>query len=195
VVRLRPALIFKREAAWGIRKVFVGRLLPGALLRPERIPLVPRHPRLVFQALHTRDVAEAYRLALLSDARGAFNVAADPVLDGEELGRALDARPVPVPGALLKGAVVASWRLRLQPTAPGWIDLAFAVPVLDTDRIRRELGWRPTVSAGDALRELLDGLADGAGAATPPLEPESPRERASTGMRPSRTPSAEEGTG
>ncbi|HEX2043478.1 MAG TPA: NAD-dependent epimerase/dehydratase family protein [Acidimicrobiales bacterium] len=190
VVRLRPALIFKREAAWGIRKVFVGRLLPGPLLRPERIPLVPRHPRLVFQALHTRDVAEAYRLALLSDARGAFNVAADPVLDGEELGRLLGARPVPVPGAVLRGAVAASWRLRVQPTTPGWIDLAFAVPILDTGRIRRELGWQSTVSAGDALRELLEGLADGAGAPTPPLEPESPRERVSAGMRPSRTPSA-----
>ena len=193
VVRLRPALTFKRDAAWGIRKVFVGRLLPGPLLRPERIPLVPRHPRLVFQALHARDAAEAYRLALLSDARGAFNVAAEPVLDGEELGRVLGARPVPVPGAVLRGAVAASWRLRLQPTTPGWIDLALAVPVLDTARIRRELGWRPTVSAGDALRELLEGLAEGAGAPTPPLQPESPRERLSEGLRPSRTPEAEEG--
>lgn len=193
VVRLRPALIFKREAAWGIRKVFVGRALPGPLLRPERIPFVPRHPRLVFQALHTRDVAEAYRLALLSDARGAFNVAADPVLDGEELGRVLGARPVPVPGAILRGAVAASWLMRLQPTAPGWIDLALGVPLLDTTRIRGELGWRPTVSSGDALRELLEGLADGAGAPTPPLEPETPRERVAAGMRPSRTPAAEEG--
>jgi UDP-glucose 4-epimerase len=193
VVRLRPALIFKREAASGIRKVFVGRLLPGALLRPERIPLVPRHPRLVFQALHTRDVAEAYRLALLSDARGPFNVAADPVLDGEELARILGARPVPVPGPALRGVVAASWRLRLQPTTPGWIDLALGVPLLDTSRIRRELGWQPTVTSGDALRELLEGLADGAGAPTPPLEPETPRQRVSAGMRPSRTPAAEEG--
>ncbi|HEV3402197.1 MAG TPA: NAD-dependent epimerase/dehydratase family protein [Acidimicrobiales bacterium] len=193
VVRLRPALIFKREAAWGIRKVFVGRLLPGALLRPERIPVVPRHPRLVFQALHTRDAAEAYRLALLSDARGPFNVAADPVLDGEELGRILGARPVPVPGPALRSVVAASWHLRLQPTTPGWIDLALGVPVLDTSRIRRELGWQPTVTSGDALRELLDGLADGAGAPTPPLEPETPRQRVSAGMRPSRTPAVEEG--
>ena len=192
VVRLRPALIFKREAAWGIRKVFVGRLLPGGVLRPERIPLVPRHPRLVFQAVHTRDVAEAYRLAVLSDARGAFNVAADPVLDADELARVLGARPVPVPGAVLRGAVTASWRLRIQPTAPGWIDLAFAVPVLDTSRIRRELGWQPTVTAGEALRELLEGLADGAGAPTPPLEPETPKQRLAAGMRPSRTPEAEE---
>jgi UDP-glucose 4-epimerase len=138
-------------------------------------------------------VAEAYRLALLSDARGPFNVAADPVLDGEELGRILGAKPVAVPGPALRGVVAATWRLRLQPTTPGWIDLALGVPILDTGRIRRELGWQPTVSSGDALRELLDGLADGAGAPTPPLEPESPRQRVSAGMRPSRTPAAEEG--
>jgi UDP-glucose 4-epimerase len=172
-VRLRPALIFKREAASGIRKLFVGRLLPGALLRPDRIPVVPRHPRLVFQAVHTTDVAEAYRLALLSDVRGAFNVAADPVLDGDTLAEVLDARAVPVPGAVLRTAAATSWRLRLQPTPPGWIDLALGVPVMDTSRARTELGWRATVSSGAALRELLEGLAAGASAPTPPLSPET----------------------
>jgi UDP-glucose 4-epimerase len=193
VVRLRKALIFKREAAWGIRKVFLGRLVPGGLLRPERIPVVPRHPRLVFQGVHTRDVAEAYRLAVLSEARGAFNVAADPVLDGDELARVLGARAVPVPGAVLRGAAAASWRLHLQPTPAGWIDLALNVPVLDTSRIREELGWRPTVAAGDALRELLEGVADGAGAPTPPLEAETPTQRVMAGLRPGRA-AAEEGT-
>jgi nucleoside-diphosphate-sugar epimerase len=174
VVRLRKALIFKREAAWGIRKLFLGRLVPGAVLRPGRLPLVPRHRRLVFQAVHTRDVAEAYRLAVVGDARGPFNIAADPVLHGDELARVLGARAVPVPASVLRGAADLSWRLRLQPTPPGWVDLALGVPLLDTARARRELGWRPTVEAGEALRELLEGLADGASAPTPPLRPEPP---------------------
>ncbi len=173
MVRLRKALIFKRDSAWGIRKAFVGRMLPTALLRPRRIPLVPRNPRLVFQAVHTTDVAEAYRLAILGDSRGAFNVAGDPVLDGDELARVLDARAVSVPAALLRGAAEASWRLRPQPTPAGWVDLALGVPVLDTTRARTDLGWRPTVGAGEALRELLEGLADGASAPTPPLAPEA----------------------
>jgi nucleoside-diphosphate-sugar epimerase len=171
VVRLRKALVFKREAAWGIRKLFLGRLVPGALLRPDRIPVVPRHPRLVFQVVHSRDAADAYRRAVVGDARGPFNVAADPVLDGAELGRVLGARPVPVPGPMLWGAAALSWRLHLQPTPPGWVDLALGVPVLDTGRARRELGWRPTVGAGEALRELLDAFADGSAAPTPPLAP------------------------
>jgi UDP-glucose 4-epimerase len=174
VVRLRKALIFKGEAAWGIRKLFLGRLIPGALLRPGRIPLVPRHPRLVFQGVHTRDVAEAYRLAVVGDARGPFNIAAPPVLHGDELARALSARAVSLPGPLMRIAADVSWRLRLQPTPAGWLDLALSVPVMDTARARRELGWRPTVDAGEALRELLEALADGKGAPTPPLEPDPP---------------------
>ncbi len=172
VVRLRKALIFKRQAAWGIRKLFLGRLVPGVLVRPGRIPLVPRHPRFVFQAVHTRDVAEAYRLAVVGDVRGPFNIAAPPVLHGDELARVLSARAVPVPPLILRLAADVSWRLRLQPTPRGWVDLAFNVPVMDTTRARQELGWRPTIDAGEALRELLEALADGEGAPTPPLEPD-----------------------
>jgi UDP-glucose 4-epimerase len=58
VVRLRPGLIFKREAASGIRRLFAGPLLPGWLVRPELIPVVPAAERLVFQAVHSYDVGE-----------------------------------------------------------------------------------------------------------------------------------------
>lgn len=55
------------------------------------------------------------------------------------------------------------------PAAPGWIDLVFGVPLLDSRRARAELGWMPTRRADQALLELLDGLHDGAGYDTPPL--------------------------
>src|SRR3954447_5573639 len=72
VVRLRPALIFKREAGSGIRRLFAGPLLPNALVQRRLIPVVPDHPRLVFQAVHSYDVGEAYRLAVVNeDARRA----------------------------------------------------------------------------------------------------------------------------
>lgn len=169
VVRLRPGLIFKREAASGIRRLFLGRLLPRQLLRPTLIPLVPRTDRLVFQAVHTDDVAEAYRLVVVGDARGAFNIAADPVLDPDELGRILGARPVPVPAPALRVAADLSWRAHLQPTPAGWLDLAVETPLLDTTRARTELGWSPTRTSGEALRELLEGFADRASGPTPPL--------------------------
>jgi len=173
VVRLRPGLIFKREAASGIRRLFAGPFLPSPLVRRELVPFVPDTPRLRFQAVHSRDVGDAYRLAVVGDSRGAFNVAAEPVLDPAELARLLGARTIPVPGGVLRGLAAATWKLRLQPTPPGWVDLALGVPLLDTTRARSELGWEPRYGAGEALVELLEGMRERAGAPTPPLDPGS----------------------
>lgn len=171
VVRLRPGLIFKGDAASGIRRLFAGPLLPTPLLRRRLIPIVPALERLRFQAVHSLDVGEAYKLAVLGDARGAFNIAADPVFDPPELARLLGARPVAVPQKALRAAVHLSWKLRLQPTPPGWLDLALGVPLMDTSRAREELGWTPTRTSGEALLELIDAMRRGDGLQTAPLEP------------------------
>ena len=172
VVRLRPGLIFGREAASGIRRLFAGPFVPTFLLRPGLIPVVPAHPRLVFQAVHRDDVAEAYRLAVLDDdARGAYNIAADPVLDADELARLLGARKLPVPAGLLRGAAAVTWALHLQPTSPGWVDMGLGVPVMSSARAREELGWHPRRTGGEALLELLEGMREHAGGPTPPLDP------------------------
>jgi UDP-glucose 4-epimerase len=170
-VRLRPALIFKREAASGIRRLFAGPLLPGRLVRPSLIPVVPDVDRLVVQAVHSYDVAEAYRLAVVGDARGPYNIAAEPVLDPDELARILGARKIPVPAGVLRAAAAASFKLRLQPTEPGWLDMGLAVPLMDVTRARTELGWQPRHSASGALLDLMAGMRDGAGLDTPPLQP------------------------
>jgi len=171
VVRLRPALIFKREAAPEIRRLFAGPLLPGKLLHPRLIPVLPLPRRLVLQCVHSRDVGEAYRLAAVDEnARGAYNIAAEPVLDRETLGRALGARVVTVPARVLRAAAGLAWRARLQPTPPGWLDMGLGVPVMDTARARDELGWTPRVGAVEALHELLDGLRHPQGVPTPPLD-------------------------
>jgi UDP-glucose 4-epimerase len=171
VVRLRPGLIFKREAGSEIRRLFAGPFLPNGLVRPGLIPVVPAISRLRFQAVHSADVAEAYRLAVVGDARGAFNVAAEPVLDPARLGELLGARTVPVSPRVLRAAAALSYRLRLQPTEPGWVDMGLAVPVMDTTRAREELGWSPRKDAGETLLELLAGMREGAGLPTPPMEP------------------------
>jgi UDP-glucose 4-epimerase len=173
VVRLRKALVFKREAAAEIRRYFIGPLLPGSLMRPQLIPVVPDVEGLVFQAVHSYDAGDAYRLALVNDVRGPFNIAADPVLDPDELADLLGARKVPVPAAAVRAAAEASWKAHAQPSPPGWVDMALNVPIMDTTRARTELGWEPKRSSRDALMDLLHGLRDGSGADTPPLAPES----------------------
>jgi UDP-glucose 4-epimerase len=171
VVRMRPGLVFKREAASEIRRLFAGPFLPSPLVRRRLIPVVPKSDRLRFQAVHSLDVGEAFRLAVHAPVRGAFNLAAEPVLDGDELGDLLGARPTRVHPGLLRAAADLSWRLRLQPSPPGWVDMALGVPIMSTARARDELGWTPRHSSRDALLELLAGMRDGAGADTPRLSP------------------------
>ena len=173
VARLRPGLIFRREAATGIRRLFLGPLFPGGAARPGLLPVVPDLERLRFQAVHSEDVGEAYRLAVVGEASGAFNVAAEPVIDPAVLAELLDARRLRLAAGVLRGAAAVSWRLRLQPTPPGWVDMALGVPIMDIGRARDELGWSPRHTATEALTELLEGLRDGAGYPTPPLDPGS----------------------
>jgi nucleoside-diphosphate-sugar epimerase len=173
VVRLRPGLIFKDEAGTEIRRLFVGPFAPRAVFNRRLIPIVPRIPRLRFQAVHTDDVAEAYRLAVVGTASGPFNIAAEPVLDPDELARALGARTVPLPAGAVRLLADVTWRARLQPTPPGWLDMALAVPLMDTALARTELGWKPKRTSVEALLELLEGMRRGAGGQTPPLDPDA----------------------
>jgi UDP-glucose 4-epimerase len=170
MIRLRPALIFQRTAASEQRRLFGGPFIPNALLRPGRLPLLPDVKGLRFQALHAEDVAEAYRLALLADrADGAYNVAAEPVLDVPAIARMLKARTVAVPRALARRAFAAAYGLRLHPSEPSWLDLALETPLISSQRIADELGWQARHTALETIAEALAGIADGAGGRTPPL--------------------------
>jgi UDP-glucose 4-epimerase len=171
IVRLRPGLIFKREAASGIRRLFAGPFLPRQLVQPRMVPVFPLINGLRFQAVHSDDVGDAYRLAVASDARGAFNVAAEPVLDSKTLAELLGARLVPMSPKLARRLLAVAWRAHLAPIPEGWFDLAVGVPLLDTTRAQQELGWAARHGADEAFLELVHGIRDDAGAPTPPLSP------------------------
>ncbi len=173
VVRLRPALIFKEEAATEIRRLFVGPFLPNFLLRLRFLPALPRIDRLRFQAVHSEDVGRAYLQAVLKDVDGAFNIAAEPPLSPEEMAGQIGVRSFPVPARVVRRLADLSWKLRLQPTPAGWLDMARNVPLMSSVRAREELGWEPRHGAVDALEELLAGMREGDGATTPPLKPDS----------------------
>jgi nucleoside-diphosphate-sugar epimerase len=173
VVRLRPGLIFKAEAASEIRRFFLGPLLPNMLVRPRLIPFVPDVPRLRFQAVHSDDVGEAYRQAVVREVEGAFNIAAEPDIGPPELASLLRARQLPVPAKVLRGAASLTWHAHLQPADAGWIDLALGAPLMDVSRAHRELAWEPRVGSLEALGELLAGIRRGSGGETPPLDPKA----------------------
>jgi UDP-glucose 4-epimerase len=169
VVRLRPGLILQRDAGTEIGRYFAGPLLPAPLLRFQRIPVIPSNPRLRVQAVHADDVAEAYTRVLRSDVRGAFNIAAGPVLDPAVAAEVFHGVQVPVPSAVLYGAAFVSWSLRLQPVDAGWVHLGLKVPLMSCERASAELGWHPSRDAVSTLTELVGGIAERAHTPSPPL--------------------------
>jgi UDP-glucose 4-epimerase len=173
VVRLRPTLIFKRESATGQRRLFAGPFLPRALLEPGRLPFVPHIPELVFQAVHSYDVGHAYRLAVVGDARGAFNIAAPPTLDTTVIARLLRARTIRVPARVTRALASFAYHARVTPIPPSWLDMGLGVPLLDTTRAQTELGWMPRYTGERAIADVLDGMRHASGLETPPLSPET----------------------
>ncbi|MFP5220454.1 MAG: NAD-dependent epimerase/dehydratase family protein [Actinomycetes bacterium] len=171
VVRMRKGIVLHPAAASALARYFLGPYVPQSLVRRSLVPVVPAVERLAIQALHADDAASAYVEACVRPVVGAFNLAAEPVLDPPVLARTLGARQLRVPAAVLRGAVASSWRLHLQPTDPGWIDIALLTPLMDCTRARTVLGWEPRHDAASALAATVDAMAKGAGAPTPVLRP------------------------
>ena len=175
VVRLRPGFVFQRSAATEQRRLFAGPFLPGSLVRPGLVPVLPDVPGLRFQVVHTADLGDAVRRVVTRPVRGAFNIATGPVVDPRFVAGLLGARTVPVPVAAVRAAVATAWRLHAVPASPGLFDAVMRLPLLDTTRAESELDWRPRHDAASTVREFLAGLRAGAGADTAPLAPDRHR--------------------
>ena len=171
VARMRPGLIVQRTSGSALLRYGVPAYVPAALLR--HVPLLPLDRGLVVPLVHTDDVADAVARVLDRHATGAFNLAADPPVTHDVIARVLGAPSVHLPRTVLRTAAALSWHARLQPLDPGWLDLAFAVPLLDTRRAQDELGWGPAVPADAALAQAVDGMAEADGGASPALRPRS----------------------
>lgn len=171
VVRMRPAFTFQESSATQQRRLFAGPLVPGSWVRRQFIPALPSPAGLRFQALHTDDAAEAYRLGALRDVSGAFNLAAEPVVTAADIAGLLDARTFRVPSSAVRELINVAWSAHVVPASPHLFDAVMRLPLLSSRRAREELGWSPTVNGVQALAAFLSGLQRGAGAPTPPLDP------------------------
>ena len=114
----------------------------------------------ISQVVHADDVADAFWRAVDRSAAGAFNIAAEPVVDPLLVASVLGSRWVPARLRVMRALMWVTWKLRLQKSDPGWIDIAATVPVMSTSRARDELGWKPRVPSSVALDEIVRGVAE-----------------------------------
>lgn len=144
VARLRPCTWFGSF-----------RELPYLLRAQPVLPYVAGDRALV-NLCHLGDVVQAFRLALARGAHGAYNVAAEHPVSPVELARQTGKLPLPLPAVLIGGLDLA-YRAGLTHIDPVWFRVGVNLPiVVSSEKIRRELRWRPRFdSAGAVMREAL----------------------------------------
>jgi putative sterol carrier protein/NAD(P)-dependent dehydrogenase (short-subunit alcohol dehydrogenase family) len=115
----------------------------GAMLARRAMVDVPAPLPLVWD----EDVADAVALALKKEARGAFNLTAEPAMSARDLARACDLRLIPLPHALITaGAQLTALLAKLgvpDMVDPAWLRVSSVPVAMSSEKARRELGWKP----------------------------------------------------
>jgi nucleoside-diphosphate-sugar epimerase len=145
VAVLRPA----RAAAADHRDWLVRSLRPA--------PAVPEHAdEPPVQFVHLDDLAAAVELARTRRLDGAFNVAPDGAIPGDQLRSLIGAPPrVPLPERVVGRVWRWGFRWGLGPTPPELVPYTLHPWVVAADRLRAE-GWTPQVSNEEACVEAHD---------------------------------------
>jgi UDP-glucose 4-epimerase len=147
---------------------FVGPRIDSALTRYFALPVVPTvfgyDPRI--QLLHEDDALEVLRLAASEDRPGTVNVGGSGVLLlSQALRRAgRMAIPVPPPAVQLVGRMAR--RAGLVDFSPEQLRLLEFGRVVDTTRLRKEFGYTPRYTTGEAFAEYVRTRGLG-----PPIDP------------------------
>jgi UDP-glucose 4-epimerase len=169
VTRMRPGIIGQESAGSALLRYALPAIVPAKAL--DFVPIVPLDRALAVPVVHADDVADAIARALQRQAGGAYNLAAPGPITVDDIAAALGAWSLQVPAPVVRAVAAAAWHSRLQPVDPGWLDLAYSVPLLDTTRAELDLGWQAQHDGKAVLREVVAGLRTAAAGRTPVLRP------------------------
>ncbi|WP_322544645.1 NAD-dependent epimerase/dehydratase family protein [Rhodococcoides fascians] len=175
VARIRPGLIGQCEVGSALLRYALPDLVPSAIV--DHLPILPIDRSFAVPAAHSDDVADAIVRVLDRRATGPYNLGGPTPVRAHDVADAFGARIVPVPSRVLSAAARLGFETHVSAVHHGWVDLAFATPMLNTDRARRDLDWTPRIDGPDVVREVIRGMRDNAGASTTSLRSRTAKDR------------------
>ncbi|MFI8565478.1 NAD-dependent epimerase/dehydratase family protein [Rhodococcus sp. NPDC078407] len=175
VARIRPGLIGQYEFGSALLRYALPDIVPSGMV--DHLPILPIDKSFAVPAVHSDDVADALVRVIDRRATGPFNLGGPTPVRAEDVAEAFESRILPVPHRLLSIAARVGFDTRLSAVHQGWVDLAFATPMLDTGRARRELDWSPRMDGPDVAREVIGGMRDDAGADSGVLRSRTAKDR------------------
>ncbi|HVU71628.1 MAG TPA: NAD-dependent epimerase/dehydratase family protein [Mycobacteriales bacterium] len=138
---------------------FIGPRIDSLLTRYFQLPVVPTvlgfDPRV--QLCHEDDGIEALLRTTIEDHPGIYNVGGDGVLPLSQAIRRAGRVPVPVPGPAVSLVGSAFRSAGLVDFSPEQMRFLSHGRVVDTTRLKRELGWEPQWSTVAAFDDFLRG--------------------------------------
>jgi UDP-glucose 4-epimerase len=113
-----------------------------------------------FSLIADRDVVAALAQAVRSGKAGIYNLAGDGTLSLREIAR-LNGKPfVPIPPAIMRGALRLLSALGLTRLTPENVKFIQYRPVLDNARLKSEFGYTPELDARAVFERYRDQRAD-----------------------------------
>ena len=156
---LRPPIVLGPDAVGAKAQLPPGLLQVLQVVHSgiRRLGVVPAVvPDLPMQLIHQDDVAEALRLCVVAAGPpGAYNIAADDVVNGVDVLRELGFLPLAVPGKPVAALARAISTLPFLPSGLQWVEARSHPAIMDTTKARTELGWSAKHSAIESLRATL----------------------------------------
>ncbi len=108
------------------------------------------------QYIHEDDLASAVKLVLQRGARGIYHVTSDDTIAFSEMMQRAGIKAPAVPAELMCRTVDTAYRLRLSPISSHWFNMFRHSMVGSNEKIKRELGWRPTYTSRELFELVLE---------------------------------------
>ena len=156
---LRPPIVLGPDAVGAKAQLSPGLLQVLQVVHSgiRRLGVVPAVvPDLPMQLIHQDDVAEALRLCVVgAGPPGAYNIAAEDVVNAADVLRELGFLPLAVPGKPVAAVARAISALPFLPSSLQWVETMTQPAIMDTTKAHSQLGWSPKHSAIESLRATL----------------------------------------